>query len=197
MTKTVKQNQIIRNMVEKGYTNTQIVNALGVNRQSVHNARYYVNKKRGIAGLPIMRNADAKAKNTGIASVSKPPVSRPSYIPPEFDLIERPAKKKSNKRRNAQLTRQRRERAEREALSAQSWKQMAISTGNTSLLEAIATYKKSFDALPQGWFKGLLVSYAEVASWVQVYQFVFHRLTRFTFQSFTPTSSKLSIAAFV
>ena len=164
MTKTVKQNQIIRNMVEKGYTNTQIVNALGVSRQAVHSARYHVNRKRGIAGLPLVRNADAKAKNTGIASVSKP-VGRPSYIPPEFDLIDRTEKKKANNRRKGQLKRWARERQDREAREAMegklrslgAWKQMGMSTGNTSLLETIVTLQPKHRSLWQrikGFFVG-------------------------------------------
>ena len=105
MSKRISKAQRAKNLVAKGYSNKYIFEHFPyVPKQAVYTARWLANKEKGIATLP---KPEAVGQGTGIASSA-------SAIPLQFEIIDRPAKKQSNARRNAQLARRRRERLERE-----------------------------------------------------------------------------------
>lgn len=107
MTKRISRRQRAINLINKGYSNKYIFEHFPyISKSTVYNARWSINKKKGLASLP---KPEPVATGTGIAA---------SAIPLEFEIIDRPAKKQSNARRNAQLARRRRERLEREAREA-------------------------------------------------------------------------------
>lgn len=107
MTKRISRAQRARNLINKGYSNKYIFEHFpNIPKQTVYYARCMLNKKKGLASLP---KPAPVASGTGITS---------SAIPLEFEIIDRPEDKKavkaSNNRRNAQLKRWERERAERD-----------------------------------------------------------------------------------
>ncbi len=146
MTKRISKLQKAKNLIKKGHSNKYIFdNFPTISRQTVYNARWLINKEKGIATLP---KPEAVGQGTGIASSA-------SAIPLQFAIIDRPAKKQSNARRNAQLARRARERKEqaelteqamqsikreRENLKPSGWLVSGVSTGNTSLIERLAKH---------------------------------------------------------
>lgn len=113
MSKRVSKLQRAKNLVKQGYSNKYIFeNYPKISRQTVYNARWMLNKEKGLASLP---KPEPVASGTGITS---------SAIPLEFEIIDRPENKKSvkasNNRRKAQLKRWARERQLKDAASLAS-----------------------------------------------------------------------------
>lgn len=111
MSKRVSKLQRAKNLVSKGYSNKYIFEHFPyLPKHTVYNARWMLNKEKGIASLP---KPEAVASGTGITSSAPRAV-----IPLEFEIIDRPKEKKvvkaSNNRRKAQLKRWAREREQRE-----------------------------------------------------------------------------------
>jgi hypothetical protein len=99
----------VRNMIERGHTNRDIVDKLGVKPQIVYNLRYQVNKARGLGaiGKPAPKPADGigtpppkrkytrrvKPAGTAGTGISVPTLTeiayRPSKRKPEPSLWQR------------------------------------------------------------------------------------------------------------
>lgn len=105
MSKRISKLQRAKNLVNKGYSNKYIFEHFpNLPKHTVYNARWMLNKEKGLASLP---KPDPVATGTGITSAA----------PLTFEIIDHPNDKRvvkaSNKRRNAQLKRWAREREEK------------------------------------------------------------------------------------
>lgn len=96
-----------RLLLERGdISNKEIARRTGLNISTIYTIKWKMDRKKGLGA--IKPTTPPVGKGTGIATAIPK-----AAIPLEFEIIDRP-KKKSNARRNAQLKRWARERAERE-----------------------------------------------------------------------------------
>lgn len=107
--KTVSRSELARELIKAGKLSpAEIAKRTGLSSQTIYTLKWKVAKKQGLGA--IKPKTTPVGKGTGIAA-SVPRAA----VPLEFEIIDRPkAKKQSNNRRNAQLKRWARERAERE-----------------------------------------------------------------------------------
>lgn len=99
--KTTSRSALARELLTQGAKPKDVARRTGLSIQTVYTVRWKMANKQGLGAI---KPATPKAQKTGIAA-----------IPPEFDLIDRSARKKqANNRRNAQLARYARERQQRE-----------------------------------------------------------------------------------
>jgi len=103
--KTTSRSAMARELIKEGKLSPmQIAKRTGLSKQTIYTLKWKIANNQGLGA--IKPQTSTVAQGTGITAPR-------TAIPLEFDLIERP-KKKSNNRRNAQLKRWARERAERE-----------------------------------------------------------------------------------
>ena len=95
-----------RALIEQGLSNKEIARRTGLSINTIYTIKWKMDRKKGLGA--IKPTTPPVGKGTGIATAIPK-----AAIPLEFEIIDRP-KKKSNNRRNAQLKRWARERAERE-----------------------------------------------------------------------------------
>lgn len=103
--KTTSRSALARELLTQGFAPKTVAKRTGLSIQTIYTVKWKMANKQGLGA--IKPQTPAVGKGTGITSSARAP------IPLEFDLIERPAKKKSNARRNAQLKRWAREREEK------------------------------------------------------------------------------------
>ena len=105
--KTRSRSALARELIKEGKLSAHaIAKRTGLSVKTIYSTRWKMAQKQGLGA--IKPQTPPVGAGTGIAS-SAPRAA----IPLEFEIIDRP-KKKSNNRRNAQLKRWARERAERE-----------------------------------------------------------------------------------
>ena len=106
MKKVTSRSALARELIKQGVSVKDIARRTGLSKQTIYTVKWKMANKQGLGA--IKPTTPTVAQGTGIAA-SVPRAA----IPLEFEIIDRP-KKKSNNRRNAQLKRWARERAERE-----------------------------------------------------------------------------------
>lgn len=106
MKKVTSRSALARELIKQGVPVKDIVRRTGLSKQTIYTVKWKMANKQGLGA--IKPTTPPVAQGTGITY----PIPR-AAIPLEFEIIDRP-KKKSNNRRNAQLKRWARERAERE-----------------------------------------------------------------------------------
>ena len=99
--KTTSRSALARELLTKGFPPKAVAKRTGLSIQTIYTVKWKMANKQGLGA--IKPQTPAVGQRTGIASV-----------PPEFATTIDRTKKKSNNRRNAQLKRWARERAERE-----------------------------------------------------------------------------------
>lgn len=105
--KTRSRSALARELIKEGKLSAHaIAKRTGLSVKTIYSTRWKMAQKQGLGA--IKPQTPPVGAGTGIAS-SAPRAA----IPLEFEIIDRP-KKKSNNRRNAQLKRWARERAERQ-----------------------------------------------------------------------------------
>lgn len=107
MKKISSRSALARELISQGkLTPKAIAKRTGLSSQTIYTLKWKLANKQGLGA--IKPKPTPVAQGTGIAA-SAPRAA----VPLEFEIIDRP-KKKSNNRRNAQLKRWARERAERQ-----------------------------------------------------------------------------------
>ena len=106
--KVTSRSALARELLAKGTMSPKaIAKRTGLTQHTIYTIKWNMAKKQGLGA--IKPSTPDVGKGTGITSVPR------AAVPLEFEIIDRPkAKKQSNNRRNAQLKRWARERAERE-----------------------------------------------------------------------------------